>query len=411
MPLGQVAAGMVLAAPVANPKQPEYDLLKAGFELNSPMIDRLRELGVRTLWIAYPSLDFLDAAVSPKITEDQQRVYQSLKKSFAGGQRRVVARIDFHEYRRTLAALISSIGSQHADILMVDPLLAESGDILLHCSNVCYIAVMMGVRLGHYLVQQRVRVDPRHARDVMNLGLGALLHDVGKMRVPAELREYEPEPGAEVPIEWQRHVAHGFDMIRGKVEPSAAQAALHHHQRWDGEGFPILDSLGRPLAGERIHVFSRIVTMADQYERQLQRAHAQNLPPIAAMKSLRGPAFRGVFDPIVFQTFSDLVPPFPIGSMVGLSDGGHAVVLIHNADDPCRPSVRRLPDPAALARGAVEPGGGEDVDLAERSDLFIVAADGVDVEPFLFDRNEGIAASATRNRQLSLADETVAAPA
>ncbi|MDD4890652.1 MAG: HD domain-containing protein, partial [Phycisphaerae bacterium] len=322
MPLGQVTAGMTLAAPVANPKQPEYDLLKAGFELTGPMIERLRDLGVRTLWIAYPSLDFLDQALSPKITQQQQQVYQSLKKSFTTSQKHVVARIDFHEYRRTLTSLIDAIASQHADTLMIDPLMSDSGDVFLHSSNVCYLSLLMGIRLGHYLVQQRLRLDPRHARDVMNLGLGALLHDAGKMRISAELRGYQFTPATPPPVEWQQHVEHGFDMLRGKIEPSATQVALHHHQRWNGKGFPVMENVGLPLSGDRIHVFSRIVAMADQYERQLHITNSQGLPPVVAMKTLRGPTFRGMFDPVVFKSFSDLVPPFPIGSMVGLSDGG-----------------------------------------------------------------------------------------
>ena len=66
------------------------------------MIERLRDLGVRTVWIAYPNLDFLDQAISPKVTRQQQEVYQSLKKGFGTSQKHVVARVDFQEYRRTL---------------------------------------------------------------------------------------------------------------------------------------------------------------------------------------------------------------------------------------------------------------------------------------------------------------------
>jgi HD-GYP domain-containing protein (c-di-GMP phosphodiesterase class II) len=405
MPLGQVKAGMVLAAPVANPKQLEYDLLKAGFELTGQMVERLRDLGVRTVWISYPDLDFLDQVISPKVTQQQQEVYQSLKQGFGSSQKHVVARVDFQEYRRTLSGLIEAIASQHADTLLSDPLMSESGDLMLHCSNVCYLALMMGIKLGHYLVQQRMRLDPRHARDVMNLGLGALLHDIGKMHLPADLRDGRFSPDKPGPPEWQAHTTRGFEMIRGKMEPSATQVALHHHQRWDGSGFPLVDSYGGPLAGERIHVFTRIVAMADQYERQLSQTNAQGLPAVVAMKTLRSPKYRGLFDPVVFKTFSDLVPPFPIGSIVGLSDGGQAVVLIHNADNPCRPTIRRLPDEGKVAVAGSTSFEGEDIQLAEQSGLSIVLSEGVDAEPFLFAPGEGVSLNEATSRTLSLAEQ------
>ncbi len=390
MPLGEVTVGMVLAAPVANPKQPEYDLLKTGYELTGSMLDRLRGLGIRSLWVAYPSLDFLDEFISPKITTEQQQVYQTLKKSFYSAQKRVVARVDFQEYRRTLSSLIGSIAAQRADTMMIEPLLSDDGNLFLHCSNVCYLSVMLGLKLGHYLVQQRVRLDPRHARDVMNLGLGALLHDLGKLQLPTELRELSPSPTETPPLEWQQHCEAGFEMIRSKIEPSATQVALHHHQRWDGRGFPPMEQSGQPLAGERIHVFSRIVAVANWFERELAQVNQQGLPGIVAFKQLRGPEFAGMFDPVVFRTFSDLVPPFPIGSVVGLSDESQAVVLIHNPADPCRPGVRRLPD---NVQAGADPGTafeGEDISLSLRDDLGIVTAEGVDVEAFLFSPYEGI---------------------
>ncbi|MCG3177825.1 MAG: hypothetical protein BIFFINMI_00145 [Phycisphaerae bacterium] len=390
VPLGQVQPGMILAAPVPNPKQLEYDLLKAGFELNEPMIDRLRQLGVRTLWIGYPTLDFLDEVVSPKLTQEQQNVYRAVKESFSGSQRRVVARIDFQEYRRTLVSMVNSIVAQGLDTMMIEPLIGDSKDLFLHSSNVCYMSLMLGIRLGHYLVQQRARLDPRHARDVMNLGLGALLHDVGKVELARELQCYEPAPGRETPQEWREHARIGFDLIRTKVEPSASQVALHHHQQWNGGGFPEVETVGRPLSGERIHIFSRIVSVANWYDRRVQQAAGQGLPPIVAMKQLRSKEFAGVFDPVVFRAFSDMVPPFAIGSLVGLSDGTSAVVLIHSPDDPCRPTVRRIAEQPALGSQPEISPDGEDLDLSLNRGLEIVSADGCDVEPFLFEADEGL---------------------
>jgi HD-GYP domain-containing protein (c-di-GMP phosphodiesterase class II) len=390
MPLGQVEPGMKLAAPVPNPKQMEYDLLKAGFVLTEAMVERLSDLGVRTIWIDYPNLDFLDEMVNPRLTAEQQKIYSTMKEGFAGSQKRVVARIDFQEYRRTLTSMVEAIAGQGVDTLLIEPLVGEQADMFLHSSNVCYLSLMLGVKLGHYLVQQRNRLDPRHARDVMNLGLGALMHDVGKTELAEDLRAHEPLPGDELPDGWADHVRIGFDMIRGNVDPSASQVVLHHHQQWNGRGFPQLPSTGRPLSGERIHIFSRIVCIANWYDRRVQAAAREGLPPIVAMKQLRGQDFAGVFDPVVFRAFSDLVPPFPIGSLVGLTDGSQAVVLSHNPNDPCLPTVRRISDDERIDVNREDAGEQPDLDLASAPDLCIVSADNCDVEPFLFSYDEGI---------------------
>lgn len=401
MPMGQVKPGMVLAAPVPNPKQMEYDLLRAGFELTEPMIARLCELGVRTVWVSYPSLDFLDEIISPKLTQEQQNVYRTMKDSFARSQRHVVARIDFQEYRRTLSELVSSIAMQGVDTLLMDPLVGGSseGDLFLHSSNVCYLSLMLGVKLGHYLVQQRSRLDPRHARDVMNLGLGALLHDVGKINLAREVQNFDPTPGQLPPQEWQDHTQIGYELIRPKLEPSASQVALHHHQQWNGEGFPEMPSTGRPLSRERIHIFSRIVAVANWYDRLVQQSSRQGLPAIAAIKQMRGQAFRGVFDPVVFRTFCDLVPPFPIGSLVELSDGTQAAVLIHNPDEPCLPRVRRISEGGPVSDDQGESQKAQDIDLSREKDLVIVSSEGCDVEPFLFSADEGLSDAPSSARQ------------
>ncbi|MDD4889272.1 MAG: hypothetical protein PHU85_05030, partial [Phycisphaerae bacterium] len=95
-------------------------------------------------------------------------------------------------------------------------------------------------------------------------------------------------------------------------------------------------------------------------------------------------------------------------SMVGLSDGGNAVVLTHNPDDPCRPSVRRLPEDTKVIQPADASFEGEDIDLGTDSSLSIVMAEGIDAEPFLFTPDEGIAREETANRVLTLAEEQAA---
>ena len=146
-----------------------------------------------------------------------------------------------------------------------------------------------------------MRLDPRHARDVMNLGLGALLHDIGKIQLPAELRDeqFSPDQARRRPS-GRPTPTKGFEMIRGKLEPSASQVALHHHQRWDGEGFPAVDSV-RQAAGGRAD--PRVHPHRDHGRPVRAAAFAGQRPGAAAGRgddAARYPKFRGLFDPVVY---------------------------------------------------------------------------------------------------------------
>ncbi len=90
-------------------------------------------------------------------------------------------------------------------------------------------------------------------------------------------------------------------------------------------------------------------------------------------------ACRGFFDPIVEQAFYQVIPPFPIGQVVTLSNGVEAVVVDFNPRHPFRPKVQGLKDP--FGQRYRDPAL-EEIDLALHPDQQIAFVDGVDVRPF-----------------------------
>ena len=80
--------------------------------------------------------------------------------------------------------------------------------------------------------------------------------------------------------QWRKHVLVGFALVKGRLPATASAAVLHHHQRMDGSGFPERQrGFGPPTAlrGEEIHIFSRIVAMADVFDRfRNPPGHAEN---------------------------------------------------------------------------------------------------------------------------------------
>ena len=118
-----------------------------------------------------------------------------------------------------------------------------------HASRVTVFAQAMARRVG--LDKERLSV----------LRLGALLHDVGKLTVPpAVLLKSGPLTETEF-IQVQRHPAAGVRMLRSLGAPrEILPSVLHHHERWDGTGYP------RGRAGERIPLEARILSVADSFD-------------------------------------------------------------------------------------------------------------------------------------------------
>jgi HD-GYP domain-containing protein (c-di-GMP phosphodiesterase class II) len=243
----------------------------------------------------------------------------------------------------------------------------------------------VGMKLERYLIDQRQHKTARQAKELHLLGLGCLLHDIGKLRVP---REIVHKPGRLDPremTEMQRHTTFGYGMLKDSVPAPAAQVALNHHQRFSGGGYPrrinyLTGEELQPLAGKQIPVFSRIAIVADIYDASTtHRCYSRAKLPIHALHEMRTMC-RGFFDPVVEAAFFKTVPAFPVGQVVTLSNGIEAVVVDFSPEFPTRPKVQclRTPDGERFSHPSLE-----EIDLGLSEDVSIASVDGQDVRPML----------------------------
>lgn len=394
VPITMARPGMTLAMPVRHPARPDLVLLRAGVLLDGPCIDRLRELRMRELWIRYPSLEFLAEYVSPAIFESCARVARRIGDTFDEAAGGAGAKIDYYEYKRTVGELLENLASDPKAALFVQEIADGGSPLLRHSSNVCLLSVLMGLKLEAYLIAERKRLSAANARDVTALGVGAMLHDIGMLRLSPETLARWDATGDESDPAFREHVAHGHAAVHGEIDPSAAAVVLHHHQRVDGSGFPTrAGDDGKPLGlrAHEIHVFARIAAVADVFDRLrrggegpgLDPAAPQAMPTVRALRLLREPPWRDRLDPVAVRALVNVAPAFPPGSAVRLSDGRAAAVTDWDPNHPCRPSVAivdELEEPAGWRRR--EP---ELIDLQNNRSLSIVEAEGFDVRDDLFD--------------------------
>ncbi len=382
----QARPGMELALPIVHPGKSEVMLLRAGVILDARSISRLHELGIHELWIRYPALEGLVSGAHPVVQAEYRRLCGIVGRSLNACTTDGNARLDFHGYRRAVLSVVECL-VEHPGAASLVSMVSDAGSPAAdHAANVCVLSLMMGMKLEFYLVRERARIGGQKAKAIAGLGLGAILHDVGMFRLPAEVRERWNAKHDETDEAWRMHAQIGYEMVRSEVEATAAVAVLHHHQRFDGSGFPAitsgLQSEPRTLAGSDIHIFARLIAVADVYDR-MRRPHADpgcrdSAPAMSGVRALRlireGPLSRG-FDPLITLALLAAAPPYPVGSMVTLSDGSRAVVVNTHQEDPCRPTVETLRNGSAA--WFKEPGG-ERIDLRGRLDLEVAEMDGFD---------------------------------
>ncbi len=175
---------------------------------------------------------------------------------------------------------------------------------------------------------------------VFDIGLGALLCDLGMALVPREVRR---KPGSLTRQELELVRRHPVGTVRileanQRFSPFAKAIALQHHERYDGSGYP------QGLRGEEIHVSARLVALADVYTSLVSdRPHRRRLLPHEALDFLMaGAGFE--FDYQLVQSFCATVVPYPVGTKVRLSTGEEGIVEEVGVIPLVRPVIRVVRD-------------------------------------------------------------------
>ncbi|HUU85269.1 MAG TPA: HD domain-containing phosphohydrolase, partial [Phycisphaerae bacterium] len=313
------------------------------------------------------------------------RLYDVINNSVNRLERRVAVKINLHYYRKAVRCMLADIVDDADHEVMTHQLACCGSAITGHLANTCYLALLVGAHLTGYVRRQRSALPANVAENTSELGVGALLHDIGKLQMPDELQTKSILDAESDWPEYRYHVRTGYDHAREHISVVAANILLNHHQRYDGSGFPPRETRHRdrapaPPAGRQIHIFSRIVGVVDAFDHLLSPKR-RSVPTVVAIHGLKSAQLAGWFDPVVVETLLRLLPPFQVGSVVTLSNGSEAVVVENHPEAPCRPRVRlmggSMNDSTACVTSRL-------LDLRMCRDIMIAAVDGVDVRDYIF---------------------------
>jgi len=341
---------------------------------NDKTIEKIAGLGVREVYIdTLKGLDVIDAptetevnaAIERKILEMVQQV-KPIATTAPLSEELKRSRKIYSEANKIIANVMHDvrIGKQ-IEVEQLDPVVGKMANSIFRNKDamlcLCRIknkddyTFLHSVSVGALLISFAHALDFK--RDVIKLlGVGGMLHDIGKTKVPNEILN---KPGALTEEEFvimKSHVVHGCSILR--KSPGIAQVsfdvASQHHERFDGSGYPL------GLKNSEMSVYGQMAAIVDVYDAiTADRCYHKGLEPtVAIRKMFEWSKFH--FNPKLLRTFIRTVGIYPVGTLVILESGKIGVVIEQSETDMTRPLVRMIFD--AWKNQFIAP---KDIDLAK----------------------------------------------
>ncbi len=315
-------------------------LLSAGVQLTVFMVNTLNRIGVTMLYVQDEQYDdvelveILSEATKQQIISEMSDTLDALRSGKEWSPSRISKSVD--------QLLEDVLGSREVQVQLTEIKTADNA-AYVHAMNVCLLSSIIGMNIG------------LNRDQLWELGVGALLHDIGKLGGADMLDQI---PGSRMHHTWR-----GFELLKSRREFNLmiAHIALQHHERLDGSGQP------RGLPGDEIHRYARIVAIANTYDNLITtREHGgKGLLPHEACEEMMALS-ETTLDRELLVEFNRIVSIYPNGTGVRLSTRESGVVVRQHRGLPGRPVVR-------IVNGSGDAIEIKEIDLASATTVFIEA--------------------------------------
>lgn len=341
--LDELAPGMKLARDVIL-DDGRFLLLK-GFTIKNRYLDKIRMYNIPYVYVE-DEIGKVEYFSEEKVYTETFQTIKSVMDTVRGG-----GDVNLPVIKETVDTIVKKILNDDNVFMKLTGIRDIDNYTYLHSVDVCIYSVIAGKSLN-------MSID-----EINELALGAILHDIGKCKVPLTILNKPARLTADEYNIIKDHTRYGYDIAikTPGVTEEVARIALLHHEHWDGSGYPM------GLSGEEIDYMARIVAVADVYDAlTANRVYRKRYMPHEAAEYIMANS-ASHFDYEILKKFLDNIAIYPADIIVLLNTGEIARVVESKEKESLRPKVMvitRKDGPPVL-----EP---YEIDLMKNPTVFIV---------------------------------------
>ena len=236
--------------------------------------------------------------------------------------------LDLGQCREAIQPVLESMIRNSDALLWMSEMRKKDEYTYSHSMDNCALGLAFGRHLGFY------------KEDLRNIGMGLLLMDIGKVKVPDDILNKTTTLTRDEFNEMKKHVQYGIDMLKETpgMNETIINIAASHHERFDGSGYP------HGLEGKRVPVQGRIASIIDCYTAMTrENKYRKAIAPHEALQTMYNWRDK-YFQAELMEQFLQCIGVYPTGSLVEMSSGEVGMIMSQNKTQRLKPKIMMLLD-------------------------------------------------------------------
>lgn len=304
-------------------------LLEKGIEINQKIINSIKNAGISAVFI-YTENGYDIHTKLETIDIMYKHFGESVNNQSFSRRKGVLSDDAYEEIKEVVFKIFDIITKNEKLLININRIMEKDFYTYEHSLNVAVLSILIAIRIGYT------------EEIVVNIGMGALLHDIGKINITDKILN---KPGKLTDEEYEiikKHPVYGHKFIKenNKLSQLSKDIVLYHHERIDGSGYPTGVKINSLENGKYIN----IVSFVDVFDAMTNdRIYKKKMPLYLALEFVSSQV-PDILDIQVLDTMIMHITPFPPGTYVELTTGEKGIVVSNNFENPTRPLIKVIYD-------------------------------------------------------------------